>query len=127
MMQKQINQEQEIEIDLSRLLRAVISKAWLIVLVSILTAGLALSYTRFMVTPQYKSTAMFYVNNNSLRVGNASVSISSGDLVTSRGLVDSYIVILGTRETFEEVIEAAKKADSAPRKHAHAALIHDIR
>ena len=107
MMQKQINQEQEIEIDLSRLLRAVISKAWLIVLVSILTAGLALSYTRFMVTPQYKSTAMFYVNNNSLKVGSTSVSISSGDLVTSRGLVDSYIVILGTRETFEEVIEAA--------------------
>ena len=108
MMQKQIKQEQEIEIDLGRLLRAVVSKAWLVMLVSILTAALALGYTRFMITPLYKSTAMFYVNNNSLKVGSTSVSISSGDLVTSRGLVDSYIVILGTRETFEEVIAAAE-------------------
>jgi capsular exopolysaccharide synthesis family protein len=40
-------------------------------------------------------------------VGDASLSISSGDLSTSRNLVDSYIVILNTRETLNDVIDYA--------------------
>ena len=107
MIQKRMKEENEIEIDLGRVFRALIGRAWVIMLVSVVCAALALGYTRFFVTPLYKSSAMFYVNNNSLSIGNASVSISSSDLVTSRGLVDSYIVILNTRETINEVIEHA--------------------
>jgi len=50
---------------------------------------------------------MFYVNNSSLSVGDTSLSISSGDLVTSRNLVKSYIVILNSRETLNDVIDYA--------------------
>lgn len=97
----------EKEIDLGRIFHAVMNRIWWVVIVSVLSAVLALGYTSRFITPQYQSAAMFYVNNNSFSVGDASLSISSGDLVTSRGLVDSYIVILKTRETLNEVIDYA--------------------
>ena len=110
MLQKRMNEEKELEIDIGRLLRAVMDKAWLVALVAVVCAIMSLAYTKIMITPLYKSTAMFYVNNSALSVGDASLSISSGDLSTSRKLVDSYIVILNTRETINEVIEYSGSA-----------------
>ena len=100
-------QHDEVEIDLGRILRSLMERVWRVVIVSVLCAAMAFGYTHYFVTPQYQSAAMFYVNNNSFSVGDAALSISSGDLVTSRGLVDSYIVILKTRETLNEVIDYA--------------------
>ena len=97
----------EIEIDLGKLFRALLSKAWLIALISVVSAVITFFVTLLCITPQYQSSAMFYVNNNSLSVGDASFSLSSGDLSTSRNLVDSYIVILNTRETIAAVNEHA--------------------
>lgn len=98
---------EEIEIDLGRIFHAVMDKAWLVATVAVLCAVLTFVGTFFFITPQYKSTAMFYVNNSNLSLGGTSVSISSGDLTTSRNLVDSYIVILNTRETLVDVIDYA--------------------
>ena len=100
--------KEEIEIDLGRLFRSVMSRAWLVGLLAVLCAVLAFGITFFFITPQYESTAMFYVNNSNLSLGDASVSITSGDLTTSRNLVDSYIVILETRETLVDVIDYAR-------------------
>lgn len=94
-----------LEIDLPRLANAVIKKIWLVILAGILGAVVTLLGTFFFVTPQYQSAAMFYVNNSSQPVGGTSSNISSGDLATARGLVDSYIVILKTRETLTDVID----------------------
>ena len=97
----------EIEIDLGRVLRAVMDRAWIVILVTVLCAVLFFGATFFLVTPQYEASAKFYVNNSSFSMGDASLSISSGDLTTSRKLVDSYIVILNTRETLNDVIDYA--------------------
>ena len=105
--EKTINKTEEIEIDLSRLFGAVLSRAWLIGAVAVVCALLAFLGTFFLITPQYQSSAMFYVNNNSLSVGNASLSLSSSDISASRGLVKTYIVILDTRETLLDVIDYA--------------------
>ena len=107
MNQKQTNENNEIEIDLGRIFHAVLSRLWIIMIVSVIGAAIMFAATRFLITPLYQSSAMFYVNNNSLSVGNTSLSISSSDLVTSRGLVDSYIVILNTKETLNEVLDQA--------------------
>jgi capsular exopolysaccharide synthesis family protein len=96
-----------LEIDLGRLLRALLSRAWMIAIVSVLCAVLTVIGTILFVTPKYESAAMFYVNNNNLSFGDTSVSIDSGDLSTSRNLVDSYIVILNTRATLMDVIDYA--------------------
>jgi capsular exopolysaccharide synthesis family protein len=107
MEEKNLLQNEEVEIDLRRVVGAVLGKAWLIVLVSILGAAIALAVTMFLITPLYKSSAMFYVNNNNISVGSTSVSISSSDIVASKNLVDSYIVILKTRESLTDVIDYA--------------------
>ena len=103
------NNNDEVEIDLSRLFAALIDKAWLIGLVAVVCAVATFAYTFFFVTPLYQSTAMFYVNNSSLSsISDAALnSISSGDISASRGLVKTYIVILNTRETMNDVIDYA--------------------
>ena len=98
---------EEIEIDLSRLLGAVLNKAWLIGIVAVVCAVVTFLGTLFFVTPLYQSSAMFYVNNSALSLGEASLSISSADISASRGLVKSYIVILKTRESLNDVIDYA--------------------
>ena len=105
--EKTINKSEEIEIDLSRVFGAVLNKAWLVAMVSVICAMLAFLGTFFFVTPLYQSSAMFYVNNTALSVGDATLSLSSGDISASRGLVKTYIVILDTRETLLDVIDYA--------------------
>ena len=107
MIEKEYQMNDEKVIDLGRVLRSVMDKAWLVAVVAALCAVLTFVGTFFFITPKYESSAMFYVNNSNLSLGDASVSISSGDLLTSRNLVDSYIVILKTRETLVDVIDYA--------------------
>ncbi len=100
----------EIEIDLQRLFSTLLSKAWLIGLVAVICAVCVFLGTFFFVTPQYQSRAKFYVNNSSLSaLSNMDLvtSISSADISASRGLVKTYIVILNTRETLNDVIDYA--------------------
>ena len=102
---KQVNEK--MSIDLGRALQALLKNGLMISLVAVLCAVVVLVGTFLFITPKYESAAMFYVNNNNLSFGDTSVSISSGDLSTSRNLVDSYIVILNTRETLVDVIDYA--------------------
>ncbi|MBQ3257700.1 MAG: polysaccharide biosynthesis tyrosine autokinase [Oscillospiraceae bacterium] len=104
-MDEKLLNNDEIEIDLQRLFSALVNKSWLIGIVAVLFAVVTLLGTVLFVTPKYQSTAMFYVNNNNLSIGEASLSISSSDISASRGLVKSYIIILQTRETLNDVID----------------------
>lgn len=107
-MNEQINMNEEIvEISIKRLIDTIVHKLWLIVPAAIIGAVLAFMGTYFLITPLYESSAMFYVNNNSISVGEASLSISSADITASKSLVDTYIVILNTRETMNDVIDYA--------------------
>lgn len=94
----------EFEINIKRIMQAVLHKSWLVILAAILSAVLAFLGTYYFITPLYKSSAMFYVNN-SMSLGGTSLSI--GDITASKDLVDSYITILKTRETLNEVIDYA--------------------
>lgn len=78
-----------------------------IALAVLVGATVTFAYTVFFVAPTYSSSAMMYVNNSTISVGSTSVSISGSDLTTSRSLVETYLVILNTRETLEEVIDEA--------------------
>lgn len=106
-MNERRNQQEEVEVDFHRLATAVWRKKWIVILVTFLSAVVAFCSTYFLITPEYESCAMFYVNNSTISVGDAALSISSGDISASKSLVDSYIVILQTRETLEEVIARA--------------------
>lgn len=95
-----------IKIEPQKLFSAIVKNLWKIILVTILFGALAFAYSKFMLTPMYQASASFYVNN-SIQTENNSTSISNGDIVTSTKLVDSYMVILKTRDTLSSVIEYA--------------------
>ena len=98
---------EEIEIDFQRLFGAVWNKMWLVAVVAVICAVVTFLGTFYLITPTYQSTAMFYVNNNNISLGDTSLSITSSDITASKNLVKSYIVILNTRETLIDVIDYA--------------------
>ena len=107
-MDKRVKSNDEfMEVNVKRLWDAILGRAWVIVLMSFLAAVLVFGFTYFFVTPEYEASAMFYVNNNSISVGEASLSIESGDISASKSLVNTYMVILNTRETMNAVIDYA--------------------
>ena len=93
----------EMVIDLVQLARALWRRAWAIVLAMVIFGGAAFGYARFLITPLYQASAMMYVNNSSINVGSTQVDLS--DLSAAQSLVETYIVILKTRGTLEQVIE----------------------
>ena len=101
------NREEFVEINLKRLLDALMNRAWVTILAAVLCAAISLGGTLLLITPKYESSAMFYVNNSDISVGGATLSLTNSDLTASRGLVDTYIVILETRETLVDVIDYA--------------------
>lgn len=91
------------EIDLLKLGKALWRRLWVLVICTIIGGAAALSYAYFLIVPSYTASALIYVNN-SVSLGNTKVGISNGDLVASSGLIDTYGVILKSRNTLEEVI-----------------------
>ena len=90
------------EIDLLKLLKVLWSRVWLIVLAAFIGGVAFFLYTFFFITPQYKSSALLYVNNNSLDIGSTKLNITSGDISASSSLIDTYCVILRSRTTLEQ-------------------------
>lgn len=107
-MDRQTKKTDDLEIDLKRLIDAILSKAVIIAIVAILCAVVTFMGTFFFIKPKYQSSAVFYVNNNALSLGDASFSLSTGDISAAKSLVNSYIVILKTRTTLNDVIEYAE-------------------
>lgn len=93
------------EIDLLQLTRALWRRIGIIIISVVLCGALAFSYAFFLITPKYTASAMMYVNNSSFSVGSTSVSLA--DLNAAKSLVDTYIVILKSRTTMNEVIKQA--------------------
>ena len=102
------NNNSLVETDIRRIWKALWSKFWIICISTILCAVVALTGTICFITPKYQSSAMFYVNNNSLSVGDASFSLTSSDITAAKSLVDTYIVILNSRACLNDVIDYAE-------------------
>ncbi len=94
-------------IDKKQLFVALKRRLWLIILTGLIGAATFFSVARFLITPQYEAGIKLYVNNSSFSVGGSSFSISASELTAAQGLVDTYIVILNSRSTVEEVIKEA--------------------
>ena len=95
----------EIEIDLLGIVRVLWKNAIAILLVAAIFGAAAFGYTFLMVKPTYEATASLYVNNSSFTFGSTSFSLSSSEISAANSLVSTYIFILESRTTLEEVIE----------------------
>lgn len=102
---------EEKEIDLIKIAKALWKNAWLLIIGAVVCGGIAFGYTSLFIAPTYKAGTKMYVNNSSISVGGALSSITSGDISAAKSLVETYIVILQTRQVLEEVISQAELTD----------------
>lgn len=98
------NNGEVFEIDLIHIITLLFNKIWYIIITALVFGVACFGYSEFFIDPLYQSSALFYVNNK-VSIGSTSVSISGSDLSTSKTLVNTYVVILKTRNTLEAVIE----------------------
>ena len=103
-----MDNKEYLEIDLLRLVKALWHRAWAVVLAIFLCGVAGFTWSAYLATPLYKAETLLYVNNSSFSVGSTSFSISSPELTAAQSLVETYIVILETRTTLEDVIDEAE-------------------
>ena len=97
--QNQMNKDnEELEIDLLELLLAMKKKLWAIILAAVICGGIAGVYSKVVITPQYKSTAMMYI------LSKETTLTSLADLQIGSQLTADYKVILGSRPVLTSVI-----------------------
>lgn len=89
----------EIEIDLLELLKALKRRVWIILAVTILCGGITGAFSKFVLTPQYTSTAMLYI------LSKETTLTSLADLQIGSQLTKDYAVIVTSRPVLEDVIE----------------------
>ncbi len=93
-----------IRIDVLKILNGMVKRIGFIIIAMLLCGAMAFSWAAFIISPLYESTVLMYVNNSSFSVGATNFSISSSEITAAKSLVDTYIVILKTRMTLNEVI-----------------------
>lgn len=103
-MSDKVNIVEDDVIDLVALFKTLLNNAFAIILSAALVGFAAFGVTKFFISPTYEATVSFYVNNSSFAIGATSFSISSSELSASNSLVDTYIFILNSRTTLEEII-----------------------
>ncbi|MCD8146308.1 MAG: Wzz/FepE/Etk N-terminal domain-containing protein [Clostridiales bacterium] len=93
--QKIAAEEDAIVIDVTKLLKALWHRAWILLLVALLGCSLAYLGTKTFIQPTYRATFTAYVNNKSSDEGTTTVSTS--DLTAAQSLVYTYTHILTSR------------------------------
>ena len=91
--------DNEIEIDLLELLGEFRRKIWFILGTIILFGGVAGAFSAFVLTPQYKSTAMVYI------LSKETTLTSLADLQIGSQLTKDYKIIVTSRRVLNQVIE----------------------
>lgn len=100
-----INNEEE-EIDLLELIRECRKHLLIIVLVTFLFGGAAGAFSKYVMVPQYSSTAMMYI------LSKETTLTSLADLQIGAQLTNDYQVIVKSRPVLQDVIERLKLQQS---------------
>ena len=94
-------QDDMIEIDLKDLIIYLLQRWWILLLCTVIGAGLALTYTIFAITPQFQSTTSIYILNKQ-----NSGTVTTGDLSVSTQLTKDYAKLIKSRTALENVLES---------------------
>lgn len=99
-MEKDYERNEEIEIDLWELLYALRARIWLILLAFVLGSGIAIGYSKLILTPKYTSTSMVYI------LSKETTLTSLADLQLGSQLTKDYKVLVTSRPVLQEVIDS---------------------
>ncbi|MBE6915963.1 MAG: hypothetical protein E7471_04945 [Ruminococcaceae bacterium] len=91
------------ELNLRKVTKTIAEKIWIIVFATVIAAILSFFVTKFLITPQYVSTATLYVQNTENR--QIDVGINMVDLTAAIKLVDTYIVVMESDLVMDEVAQ----------------------
>ena len=105
MASESMKKKQEEEIDLLKLAKVLWRRIWIILLCAMILGAAGYYWTYRKMYTTYQSSAMLYVNNNSVSLGSAKLSITSGDIKAVNNLMETYSVILTARNTLNEIIQ----------------------
>lgn len=94
---------EEVEVDIKELIMILLKKAWLIIIVTIFTAIIAFTISKFRIAPQYESTTKLYLVANS---DNQTVTYS--DLQVGSQLTNDYMSLIKSRPVLEDAISDLK-------------------
>ncbi len=96
----------EEEIDLKELFEVFWKKKAIIILVTILFAIMGLGYTKYFVTPKYKSsTTLLLAQNNSQGTSTEANEITQTDITLNQKLVSTYGVLVKSKNVIGQVLE----------------------
>lgn len=96
----------EEELDLLELLQILLKRKWFIVLSVVVVASIAFGYTKYGITPQYKSEMTLMVNSSKgSSISDIASSFDLGSINFSQKLVVTYSEIVKSRIVLEQVID----------------------
>ena len=101
-MEKIYQDDDEIEIDLRELLFEMKKKIWFILAGLLIGAAITGAYSKFLITPQYKSEAKLYV------LSKETTLTSLADLQIGSQLTQDYKVLVGSRPVLQGVVDHMK-------------------
>ena len=95
------------EIDLIPILKALVSRLWLIILVGVIVGGAVFAGTKLLIKPSYRSGFTAYINNQTVQNGKDSLTYS--DITASQQLTQTYRLMIQSRSV---LMSAAKQIKS---------------
>ena len=95
------NQNDEVEIDLVEIFSLLLSRIWILILITILGAGVAGGYTALFMEPKYQAKSEIFILNTS-------VELSLADIQVGSQLTQDYIELITSRPVIEKVISELK-------------------
>ena len=98
-MENQKSVDEEFEIDLRDILLELLGFWKIIIVVAILVGAIAFSVSKFLIIPEYESTAVLYVLTKSTSI------TSLADIQTGTSLTNDYLVVVKGRPVLDQVIE----------------------
>ena len=101
-MEKVYQDDDEIEIDLRELLFEMKKKIWFIIAGLLIGAAITGAYSKFLITPQYKSEAKLYV------LSKETTLTSLADLQIGSQLTQDYKILVGSRPVLQGVVDHMK-------------------
>ncbi|HFI0563764.1 TPA: Wzz/FepE/Etk N-terminal domain-containing protein [Streptococcus suis] len=102
-----------VEIDVLSLLKTIWRKKFLIILTSLLGAGLAFIYSSFLVTPKYDSTTRIYVVSQNVEAG---AGLTTQELQAGSYLVKDYKEIILSQDVLRQVADELSLTESLAGK-----------
>lgn len=102
-----------VEIDVLSLLKTIWRKKFLIILTSLLGAGLAFIYSSFLVTPKYDSTTRIYVVSQNVEAG---AGLTTQELQAGSYLVKDYKEIILSQDVLRQAADELSLTESLAGK-----------